>query len=188
MQLCHQCACVLSCFSGVQLFATLWTIGARQTPLTMGFSSQEYWSGLSCPPPGHLPDRGINSASRVSCTGRLVLHHQHHPENPVSPILQINIQFIHMVVTSPWILLTVLLPLAMQSSDNIKFSEQSTQVRQKNKQTKQTRKLSTASLQAEMYNIFLYFSYTKMFSRLLSPSTHLQGKRQIVHASQNEFL
>ena len=187
MQLRYQCACMLSCFSGVQLFATLWII-ACQTPLSMGFSSQEYWSELSYPPPGHLPDRGINSTSHVSCTGRLVLHHQHHLGSPESSILQTNTQFIHMVVRSPWILLTILLPFAMQSSDNIKFSEQSTQVRQKSKQTKQTRKLSTASLQAEMYNIFLYFSYTKRFSRLLSPSAHLQGKRQIVLASQNEFL
>ena len=40
------------------LFATLWTI-ARQASLTMGFSRQEYWSGLPGPPPGGLPDPGI---------------------------------------------------------------------------------------------------------------------------------
>ena len=51
--------CMLSCFSHVQLFATLWTI-PRQAPLSMGFSRQESWSGLSCPPPGDLPDTGIN--------------------------------------------------------------------------------------------------------------------------------
>ena len=49
---------VLSRFSCAQLFATPWTI-ARQAPLSMGFSRQEYWSGLSCPSPGHLPDPGI---------------------------------------------------------------------------------------------------------------------------------
>ena len=112
MQVCHRGARVLSCFSCVQLFATLWTV-ARQTPLSMGFSSQEHWSGLPCPPPGLLPDPGINSASHVSCTEMLVLYHQHHLGSPASSILQINIQFIHMVVRSPWILLTVLLPLAM---------------------------------------------------------------------------
>ena len=45
---------MLSCFSHVQLFATLWTV-AFQAPLSMGFSRQEYWSGLLCPPPGNLP-------------------------------------------------------------------------------------------------------------------------------------
>ena len=49
---------MLSCFSRVQLFATLWTV-ARQAPLSMGFSRQEYWSGLTCPPPGDLPDPGM---------------------------------------------------------------------------------------------------------------------------------
>ena len=44
------------------LFATLWTV-ARQTPLFMGFSKQEYWSGLPCPPLGDLPDLEIELAS-----------------------------------------------------------------------------------------------------------------------------
>ena len=44
--------------SRVWLFATPWTI-AGQTPLCMGFSRQEYWSGLPCPPPGDLPNPGI---------------------------------------------------------------------------------------------------------------------------------
>ena len=48
-------ACMLSCFSYVRLFATLWTI-VRQAPLSMGFSTQEYWSGLPCAPPGDLPN------------------------------------------------------------------------------------------------------------------------------------
>ena len=43
-------------------FATLWTI-ACQSPLSMGFSRQEYWSGLPFPPPGDLPDRGIKPRS-----------------------------------------------------------------------------------------------------------------------------
>ena len=53
-------ACVPSHFSYVQLFETLWTI-AHQAPLSMGFSRQEYWSGLTCPPPGDLPDAGIKT-------------------------------------------------------------------------------------------------------------------------------
>ena len=40
----------------------LWTI-AHQAPLSMGFSRQEYWSGLPCPPPGDLPDPGIDPIS-----------------------------------------------------------------------------------------------------------------------------
>ena len=50
---------VLSFFSCVQPHET----AARQAPLSMGFSRQEYWSGLPCPPPGDLPDSGIKPAS-----------------------------------------------------------------------------------------------------------------------------
>ena len=53
---------MLSHFSRVQLSEILWTM-ALQAPLSMGFSRQEYWSGLLCPPPGDLPDPGIKSAS-----------------------------------------------------------------------------------------------------------------------------
>ena len=44
--------------SHVQLFATPWTV-VYQAPLFMGFSRQECWSGLPFPPPGDLPDPGI---------------------------------------------------------------------------------------------------------------------------------
>ena len=64
-------ACMLSCFSCVQLCVTLWTV-ARQPPLSMGFSRQEYWSGLPCPSPGDLPNLGIE------------------PVSPVSPALQVD--------------------------------------------------------------------------------------------------
>ena len=47
-------SCVLSHFSHVLLFTSPQTV-ARQTPLSVGFSWQEYWSGLLCPPPGDLP-------------------------------------------------------------------------------------------------------------------------------------
>ena len=56
------CMCMQSHFSHVQLFATLWTV-ARQAPLSMGFSRQEYWSGVPCPPPGDLSDSGIEPRS-----------------------------------------------------------------------------------------------------------------------------
>ena len=54
-RLCYVHACVLSRFSRVQLCVTLWT-SARQAPLSIGFSRQEHWSGLPCPPPRDLPD------------------------------------------------------------------------------------------------------------------------------------
>ena len=59
---------MLSHFSRVQLSATLWTV-AHQVPLSMEFSRQENRSRVPCPPPGDLPDSGIE------------------PEFPMSPAL-----------------------------------------------------------------------------------------------------
>ena len=56
---------MLSCFSPFQLCVTPWT-AAYQAPLFMGLSREEYWSGLSYPPPGDLPDPGIKPMSLVS--------------------------------------------------------------------------------------------------------------------------
>ena len=53
--------CVKS-LSHVRLFATPWTV-AYQAPPSMGFSRQEYWSGLPFPSPGDLPDPGIEPGS-----------------------------------------------------------------------------------------------------------------------------
>ena len=68
----HVCACVLSCFSCVRLFATPWTV-ARQAPLPIGFSRQEYRSGLPC------PSSRWSSRPRdrmwVSCLSRWILYH-----------------------------------------------------------------------------------------------------------------
>ena len=50
-------ACILSRFSPVRVFVTLWTI-ALQAPLSVGFSRQEYWSRLPFSPPGDLPIPG----------------------------------------------------------------------------------------------------------------------------------
>ena len=58
----HVHAYMLSGFSRVQLVVILWTV-AYQTPLFWGFSRQEDWRGLPFPPPGDLPDRGIEPAS-----------------------------------------------------------------------------------------------------------------------------
>ena len=65
--LCDTCCSVLSRFSHVRLFMTPWPV-ARQPPLSMGFSRQEYWSGLPCPPPGDLPDPGIKPVYLTSPT------------------------------------------------------------------------------------------------------------------------
>ena len=53
---------LLSHFSSVRFFVTLWTV-AHQAPLSMGFSRQEYWSGLPFPPPGDLRNPGIEPRS-----------------------------------------------------------------------------------------------------------------------------
>ena len=50
---------MLSCFSHVPLFVTLWTV-AGQAPLSMGFPRQEYWSGLPFPSPGIFPTWAFN--------------------------------------------------------------------------------------------------------------------------------
>ena len=62
-------------------FVTLWTV-ACQASLSMEFSMQEYWSSLPFPPPGHLPDPGINPTSLTLADGffttaspRKPLHH-----------------------------------------------------------------------------------------------------------------
>ena len=57
--------CVPSCFTPIRLFATPWTV-AHQAPLSMGFSRQECWKGLPRPPPGDLPDPGVEPASLLS--------------------------------------------------------------------------------------------------------------------------
>ena len=56
---------MLSSFSRVQFFVTLWNC-SRQAPLSMGFSRQEHWSGLPYPPPGDLPAPGMEPVSRLS--------------------------------------------------------------------------------------------------------------------------
>ena len=61
----YSAAVLLSSFSRVRLCATLWTV-VYQAPLSMGFSRQEYWSGLPFPSPGGLPGLGIEPISLMS--------------------------------------------------------------------------------------------------------------------------
>ena len=56
--------------SRVQLFVTPWTV-AYQAPASLGFSKQEYWSGLPFPSPGDLPDPGIEPVSPTLWTDAL---------------------------------------------------------------------------------------------------------------------
>ena len=56
---------MISCFSRVQLFVTPWTV-ALQAPLYMGFSRQEYWSGLPFPPLGDLPNPQMRDQTLIS--------------------------------------------------------------------------------------------------------------------------
>ena len=67
-----------TCVLVARLYPTLCDpmTGARQTPLSMEFSRQEYWSGLPFPSPGSLPDPGIEPGSLTSPTlGRQVHYH-----------------------------------------------------------------------------------------------------------------
>ena len=59
---------MLSRFSPVLLFATPGMV-TWQAPLSMGFSQQDYWSGLPCPPPEDLPDPGIEPSSPALAGG-----------------------------------------------------------------------------------------------------------------------
>ena len=71
-------ACMPSHFSCVQLFVTPWAV-AHQAPLSMEFSSQEYWSELPFPSPGDPPNPGIKPSSLVARAlqaDSLLLSHQ----------------------------------------------------------------------------------------------------------------
>ena len=58
---------------------TPWTI-AHQAPLSLGFARQEYWGGLSCPPPGDLPDPGMEPTSPALQVDSLSLSYQGSPD------------------------------------------------------------------------------------------------------------
>ena len=61
--------CCAQLRSRVWFFVTSWTV-VRQAPLSMGFSRQEYWSGLPFPPAGNLPNPGIKPAFRFHALAR----------------------------------------------------------------------------------------------------------------------
>ena len=81
----------LSC---VQLFATPWTV-AHQAPLSMGFSGQEYWSGLPFLSPGNLPDPGTEPRSPTLQAGALT------SEPPGKPCQKKRVSLISQTSCSP---------------------------------------------------------------------------------------
>ena len=81
----HTC----SVASAVSDSATLWTV-VHQTPLSMGFSRQEYLSGLPCPFPGDLPDPGIEPVSPTLTGGFFTT------EPPGKPLYLTHIPKIHL--------------------------------------------------------------------------------------------
>ena len=73
--------------SRVQLFATPWVV-AYQTPPSMGFSRQEYWSGLPFPSPGNFPDPEIEPESPVLAGGFFTIEPPGKPYNKSKSIFK----------------------------------------------------------------------------------------------------
>ena len=93
-------ACMLNHFSHVWLFATLWTI-ACQAPLPMGFSRQDYWSGLSFPSPRDIPHPGIVPA----CSALTGIFFTTEPlGKPTGHVILLIIIITIIIVNSHWIL------------------------------------------------------------------------------------
>ena len=77
---------MLSPFSHVCLCETLWTV-ACQAPLSMGFSRREYKVGLPNPPPGDLPNLGIEPMSPAILADSLPLSHLRSPATRINTVL-----------------------------------------------------------------------------------------------------
>ena len=96
----HACSVV----NEFKLFVTLQTV-VQQAPLSKGFSRQEYWSGLSCPAPGDLPDSGIKPKSRcISCiAGRIFITEPlEKPRFGRYAFLNVFQYLLYLFITSPW--------------------------------------------------------------------------------------
>jgi len=108
----HPPVFVLSCSSCVQLFGTLWIV-AHQAALFMGFSRQEYWSQLPCPPSGDLPTSGIKPVTPALQTVSLPLSYwgSHHSPLSISKYHHNKIQACKNNVTTVIVLnMSLLLP------------------------------------------------------------------------------
>ena len=81
------CVCVCELLSHILLFVTRWT---RQVPLSMGFSRQEYWSGLPFPSPGDLPaPRNMDLLHR-----RQILYCLNHQRSPKVRLSSSNLDYL----------------------------------------------------------------------------------------------
>ena len=85
------CVCVCVSHSVVFNSAATWTV-AHQAPLSMGFSKQEYWSGLPFPPPGDLPNPGIKPRFSVLHTNSLL------SEPPGKPVFDYRKLILHFLL------------------------------------------------------------------------------------------
>ena len=106
---------LLSC---VQLFVTLWTV-VHQAPLSLGFSWQECWSGLTCLPPGDLPHPGTELTSPMSPPLQvefLLLNHLGGPINTYYTL--ISVTFLSMYLGDSFILILILLFSHLVVSDS----------------------------------------------------------------------
>ena len=111
------CACMLSRFSRVWLFAALRTV-VRQASLSLGFSRHEYWSQL-CPLPGDLPDPGIKLVYPLLLNCKQILLPRCHQGSPMcGHILTSNIYCYSVMVLYVLIynIATVLVLILMRSS------------------------------------------------------------------------
>ena len=103
--------------SQVQLFATPWTV-AHQAPLSMGFSRQEYWTGLPCPLPGDLSNPGIEPTSLMSpvLVGRFFITSATW-EAPIKVISSVQSLSLVRLFVTPW-------TIAQQAPLSMEFSRQ----------------------------------------------------------------
>ena len=105
----------LSRFSHVQLSGTPWTVACK-APLSMGFSRQEYWSGLPFPSPGYLPNPGIKPRSPTLQPDALT---SEPPGKPLYPLLLLLLSRFSRVrlCATPW-------TAAYQAPPSMGFSRQ----------------------------------------------------------------
>ena len=92
------CACLLSC-SLVSHSATPRTV-TRQVPLSMGFSREEHWSELPCPPPGIFPTQGLNPRLLHLLRWQVGFLPRSQPGSPTLKLLNQNLHFNKILVGS----------------------------------------------------------------------------------------
>ena len=96
------CVCVCSVMSN--FFATPWTV-VHQAPLSMGFPRQKYWSGLPFPPPGELPNPGIEPMSPASPA----LQVSSFTTKPASFLLQMKMSLFHKISQNQMSIISMLI-------------------------------------------------------------------------------